>query len=128
MKLVKTIKHHTIAEHEGFFYIYDELGDFDIDMSDGVPSRWSVDCPTPRTEAEAACDFVINHDDHRLTEHQAAVLTAFTGLMMCEFSVFRAYAEKLLGRAINVKLDDNPSVKAELKELSRKDFLKLKNF
>lgn len=124
MKLVKTVKHHTIAEHEGFFYIYDEPEDFDIDMSDGVPSRWGAECAA-LTEAEAACDCTINHDDYHLTEYQAAVLTAFTGHMLGKFSVFHKYAEKLIGRPIFKHELGSQEMKNKLEKLSKADFLNL---
>lgn len=123
MKLVKTVNYFTIAEHDFLYYVYDDASDFDLDMEDGVPSRWSVET-TSLQEAERSC-VMPYQDDHRLTEHQAAVLTAFTGLMIGKFSPFHTYAEQLLGRRILTHEFGDKEMADKLKDLSKDDFLNL---
>lgn len=59
----------------------------------------------------------------RLTKEQAAIITAYTGVMAGPWEDFHEYAEKLLGRPVwSHEFAFEPLVK-ELKEKSKEDFI-----
>lgn len=61
----------------------------------------------------------------KLTKEQAIILTAFTGIMMCEFSDFHGDVEKRLGHPVFThQFGDRPFTE-KLKDVYRDDFLKL---
>jgi hypothetical protein len=57
-----------------------------------------------------------------MTKHEAAIVSAFTGYMLCTFDDLHAYAQKLLGREVEGPEFANPPFVAKLKEAARKDF------
>lgn len=61
----------------------------------------------------------------KLTKKQAAVLTAFTGIVMGSFTDFHGYAEVILGRPIFTHEFADKETADLLKECSRADFLEL---
>ena len=61
----------------------------------------------------------------QLTLEQAIVLTAFTGITVCEFYDFHKAVEEKLGRPVWTHQFGNADFAAELKELYREDFFKL---
>lgn len=58
----------------------------------------------------------------KLTERQAAVLTAQTGIMVGHFSGFHKYAEELLGRPVFNSEFANEKTMEKIKELSYQEF------
>ena len=61
----------------------------------------------------------------RLTKEQAAVLTAYTGIVCGSVSDFQAYAEALLKRPVLTHEFGDREVMAEIKEAARADFMAL---
>lgn len=61
----------------------------------------------------------------RLTKEQAAIIGAYTGITCGPFSDIHEYAEKKLGRPIQIFEFGSNGVGNELKEKSREDFLSL---
>lgn len=61
----------------------------------------------------------------KLTEEQALVLSAYTGVCMCDFSALHAYIEKSLGRPVWTHELANKDVWAEIREAVKPAFLKL---
>ncbi len=61
----------------------------------------------------------------RLTEEQAAVLTAYTGILCGPIPNFHAYAEALLERPVLTSEFGDREVMAEIKEAARADFIAL---
>lgn len=59
-----------------------------------------------------------------MTKREAAIVSAYTGYLIGEFSDFQAYAEEILGRPIFTH--EFPSIADELKEKSKKDFMSIK--
>lgn len=61
-----------------------------------------------------------------MTSKEAAILTAYTGIMLCkEFDNFHKYAEKLLGRPVGTHEMADPKIWEKLKKKSEKDFMAL---
>lgn len=60
-----------------------------------------------------------------MNNHEAAIVTAYTGILAGSFSVFHEYAEKLLNRPIQTFEFAEREIWEKLKELSRDDFVKL---
>ncbi|MDB4726491.1 hypothetical protein OAF54_03550 [bacterium] len=60
-----------------------------------------------------------------MTTREAAVITAFTGVLVGDLITFLKYAEELLGRPVFTHDLSNEEVLDELKELSREDLLKI---
>ena len=59
----------------------------------------------------------------RLTKEQAAVITAYTGIMTGDFDTFHQYAEKIMGRPVFTHEFGNKKIAEEIKEASKEDFL-----
>lgn len=59
-----------------------------------------------------------------MTKREAAIVSAYTGYLIGEFSDFQAYAEEIMGRPIFTH--EVPSIAEELKEKSKKDFISIK--
>lgn len=60
-----------------------------------------------------------------LDAEQAAVIAAYTGYLIGEFSVMHAYVEKILGRPVFTHELGNDKVCAQIREAARKDFMSL---
>ena len=58
-----------------------------------------------------------------MTRREAAVITAFTGILIGSFSDFHEYAESIMGRPIWSHEFGNKAFSAAIKEKSRSDFL-----
>ena len=61
-----------------------------------------------------------------MTKHEAAVIMAYTGIIMLtgdDFSIFTEYCEKLFGRPICTH--EYPEIERNLKELSKPDFIEI---
>lgn len=59
-----------------------------------------------------------------MTKKEAAIISAYTGYLIGEFSDFQAYAEEIMGRPIFTH--DLTRLGYELKEKSKKDFMSIK--
>lgn len=59
-----------------------------------------------------------------MTKREAAIVSAYTGYLIGEFSDFHAYAEEIIGRPIFTH--EIPILADELKEKSKKDFMSIK--
>lgn len=59
-----------------------------------------------------------------MTKREAAIVSAYTGYLIGEFSDFQAYAEEILGRPVFTH--ELPNIADELKEKSKKDFMSIK--
>lgn len=59
-----------------------------------------------------------------MTKREAAIVSAYTGYLIGEFSDFQAYAEEVMERPIFTH--EFPSIADELKEKSKKDFMSIK--
>lgn len=58
----------------------------------------------------------------KLTERQAAILTAQTGVMVGHFSGFHKYAEELMGRPVFIHEFGSGGIMDELKKKSYEEF------
>lgn len=58
-----------------------------------------------------------------MTKREAAIVSAYTGYLIGNFSDLQAYAEEILGRPIFTH--EFPSIKDELKEKSKEDFMNI---
>lgn len=59
-----------------------------------------------------------------MTKREAAIVSAYTGYLIGEFSDFQAYVEEIMGRPIFTH--ELPMITDELKEASKKDFMSIK--
>ena len=59
-----------------------------------------------------------------MTKKEAAIVSAYTGYLIGEFSDFQAYAEEIMGQPIFTH--DLTRLEYELKEKSKKDFMSIK--
>lgn len=59
-----------------------------------------------------------------MTKKEAAIISAYTGYLIGEFSDFQAYAEEIMGRPIFTH--DLTRLEYELKEKSKEDFMSIK--
>lgn len=59
-----------------------------------------------------------------MTKREAAIVSAYTGYLIGEFSDFQAYAEEIMGRPIFTH--EFPKIADELKEKSKADFMSIK--
>ena len=59
-----------------------------------------------------------------MTKREAAIVSAYTGYLIGEFSDFHAYIEEIMGRPIFTH--EFPNIEEELKEASKKDFMSIK--
>ena len=60
-----------------------------------------------------------------MTAREAAIVSAYTGYMLGDFSVMHKYAEYVLGRPIFTHEFANQNLVDELQEKSKKDFVNL---
>ncbi len=58
-----------------------------------------------------------------MTKNEGAILSAYTGIMLCDFKDMHEYAEKVLGRPIWTHEFGSDAVANALKIASEKDFL-----
>ena len=63
-----------------------------------------------------------------MTKREAAIVSAYTGYLIGEFSDFQAYAEEIMGRPLFTHdfTHEYPKFEYELKEKSKKDFMSIK--
>lgn len=59
-----------------------------------------------------------------MTKREAAIVSAYTGYLIGEFSDFQAYAEEIIGRPLFTH--EFPYIADGLKEASKKDFMSIK--
>lgn len=59
----------------------------------------------------------------KLTKKQAVIISAYTGILCCDFSDLHKYIEQKLGRSVWTHELASEKVMSELKEKSRADFL-----
>lgn len=59
-----------------------------------------------------------------MTKREAAIVSAYTGYLIGEFSDFQSYAEGVMGRPIFTH--EFPYIAEELKDKSKKDFMSIK--
>jgi hypothetical protein len=60
-----------------------------------------------------------------MTVEEAAIVAAYTGILIGKFSDMHGYAEQKLGRPIFTHEFANPEVVKELKEKTREDFINI---
>ena len=60
-----------------------------------------------------------------MTKKEAAIVSAFTGVLIGEFSEFHEYAEEIMGKEISTLEFADKEVMNKLKELSKPDFIKV---
>lgn len=60
-----------------------------------------------------------------MTKNEKLVLTAYTGILMCDFSEFHEYAEKLLGRPVQSLEMATNSFWEAMKEKTKDEFMKI---
>jgi len=60
-----------------------------------------------------------------MTKREAAIVTAYTGVLVGDFSDFHEYAEEVVGRPIFTHELANKEVWVEVKKKSRPDFIEL---
>lgn len=56
-----------------------------------------------------------------MTKREAAIVSAYTGYLIGEFSDFQAYAEEVMGRPVFIL--ELPALEDEIREKSKKDFI-----
>ena len=60
-----------------------------------------------------------------MTKQEAAIVSAYTGIMLGKFSDMHEYIEKLLGRSVWTHELGNKELVDKIKELARNDFIKI---
>lgn len=60
-----------------------------------------------------------------MTKHEAIVVSAYTGFLMCDFGDVHEYVEKKLGRPVWTHEFANKSIWEEIREKTKPDFLKI---
>ena len=60
-----------------------------------------------------------------MTDKERVIVSAYTGVLMCDFPDMHKYVEKKLGRPVFIHEFCDPEVKAEIKEKTKADFLRL---
>lgn len=58
-----------------------------------------------------------------MTKREAAIVSAYTGIMLGEFSDMHKYVEEILGRPVFTH--EFPSFSREIKESAKKDFMSI---
>lgn len=61
----------------------------------------------------------------KLTKEQAVVISAFTGVLACDFGDMHEYIEKKLGRPVFTHEMASEKVMKEIKAATKQDFLSL---
>jgi spore maturation protein CgeB len=62
-----------------------------------------------------------------MTKYEGAVLSAYTGYLLCDWDEFKKYSEKLLKSELTTVAFSLNNIKEKLKELSRDEFNKIMN-
>lgn len=60
-----------------------------------------------------------------MTKQEKIIVSAYTGVLMCDFSDMHEYIEKKLGRPVWTHELASKEVRAEIREAIKSDFLKL---
>jgi len=60
-----------------------------------------------------------------MTQEERVIVSAYTGVLMCDFPDMHKYVEEKLGRPLFTHELCDPAVEAEIKEKTREDFLRL---
>ena len=60
-----------------------------------------------------------------MTKKEAAIVSAYTGILIGEFSDLHEYIEKILGRPVFTHELADKELWVEIKEKSRKDFINI---
>lgn len=60
-----------------------------------------------------------------MTTRERAIVSAYTGYLMCDFSDFHKYIEEKLGRPVWTHELASPQMQEEIHEATRRDFLEL---
>jgi hypothetical protein len=60
-----------------------------------------------------------------MTKHEAIVVSAYTGFLMCDFNDMHEYIEKKLGRPVLTHEFANKIIWDEIREKVKPDFLKI---
>lgn len=60
-----------------------------------------------------------------MNKYEAAIIMAYTGIIIGDFREFHAYAEKLLKRPIYTHQFSSPALMEEIKKLATPDFIEL---
>lgn len=61
-----------------------------------------------------------------MTEKEAAIVMAYTGIIIGSMSAFHRYAEKLIGHSIFTHEFSSKDLMNKIKKLSKEDFIKIK--
>ena len=61
----------------------------------------------------------------KLTKEQAVVISAFTGVLICEFSHMHAEVERRLGRPVFTHEFASDALSVEIKEVFKHDFVSM---
>lgn len=61
-----------------------------------------------------------------MTKREAAIISAYTGILIGEFSDYHAYVEEVLKRPVLTHELGNENTVKELKKASKKDFVEIK--
>lgn len=61
-----------------------------------------------------------------MTEREAAIISAYTGVMIGSFSALHKYAEEIMSRPINTIEFANKSIMEEIKNKSKEDFCNIR--
>ena len=61
----------------------------------------------------------------RLTKRQAQVISAYTGISLCDFEYIQEYAQELLNRPVWTHEFADEKMFDELKKLSKEEFLSI---
>lgn len=60
-----------------------------------------------------------------MTKQEKIIVSAYTGVLMCDFGDLHEYIEKIMGRPVWTHELANKQVVDEIKEKSKQDFLRL---
>ena len=60
-----------------------------------------------------------------MTNHEAIVVSAYTGFLMCDFGYVQEYIEKKLGRPVWTHEFADKNIWEEIREKIRPDFVKI---
>ena len=60
-----------------------------------------------------------------MTKQEKIIVSAYTGMLMCDFGSVHKYIEKKLGRPVYTHELANKNIQKEIEEKSKEDFLKI---
>ena len=60
-----------------------------------------------------------------MTKREAAIVTAHTGILLGDFSIFHGYVEEIMGRPVFTHEMGNKNIAKEISNKSKKDFTSL---